>query len=49
VKNLKSEGKNKEKEKETFKDQILDLKKEVKILRRERDHYRKIVKDKNLL
>ena len=49
VKNLKSEGKNKEKEKETFKDQILDLKKEVKILRRERDHYRKIVKEKNLL
>ena len=49
VKNLKSESKTKEKEKKTFKDQILDLKKEVKILRRERDHYRKIVKEKNLL
>jgi len=49
VKNLKSESKNKEKEKEAFKEQILDLKKEVKILRRERDHYRKIVKEKNLL
>ncbi len=49
VKNLKSESKTKENEKETFKDQILDLKKEVKILRRERDHYREIVKEKNLL
>jgi len=49
VKNLKSESKNKDKEKEAFKEQILDLKKEVKILRRERDHYRKIVKEKNLL
>lgn len=49
MKNLKSEVKTKENEKETVKDQILDLKKEIKILRRERDHYRKIVKEKNLL
>ena len=49
MKNLKSEIKTKENEKETVKDQILDLKKEIKILRRERDHYRKIVKEKNLL
>jgi len=39
----------KEKEKETFREQIFDLKKEIKVLRRERDHYRKIVKEKNLL
>jgi chromosome segregation ATPase len=49
MKNLKSEVKVKENEQETFKDQILDFKKEIKILRRERDHYRKIVKEKNLL
>ncbi len=49
MKNLKSEVKTKENEKETVKDQILDLKKEIKILRRERDHYRKIVKEKSLL
>ncbi len=49
MKNLKSESKTKENEKETIKDQILDLKKEIKILRRERDHYRKIVKEKSLL
>lgn len=49
LKNLKSEAKTKENEKETVKDQILDLKKEIKILRRERDHYRKIVKEENLL
>jgi len=49
IKNLKNEVKTKENEKETVKDQILDLKKEIKILRRERDHYRKIVKEKNLL
>jgi len=49
MKNLKNEVKSKENEKGSFKDQILDLKKEVKILRRERDHYRKIVKEKNLL
>ena len=56
ITSLKLEGKNikanisaKEKEKETFKEQIFDLKKEIKVLRRERDHYRKIVKEKNLL
>ena len=49
MKNLKNEVKTKENEKETIKDQILDLKKEIKILRRERDHYRKIVKEKSLL
>jgi len=56
ITSLKLEGKNtkanisaKEKEKETFKEQMFDLKKEIKILRRERDHYRKIVKEKNLL
>ncbi len=49
MKNLKDEIKTKDSEKKTVKDQILDLKKEIKILRRERDHYRKIVKEKNLL
>jgi len=56
ITSLKLEGKNtkanisaKEKEKETFREQIFDLKKEIKVLRRERDHYRKIVKEKNLL
>ena len=49
MKNLKSESKTKDNEKESIKDQMLDLKKEIKILRRERDHYRKIVKEKNLL
>ena len=49
VKNTKANTAVKEEEKETFKEQIFDLKKEVKVLRRERDHYRKIVKEKNLL
>ena len=56
ITSLKLEGKNtkanisaKEKEKETFKEQMFDLKKEIKVLRRERDHYRKIVKENNLL
>jgi len=56
ITSLKLEGKNnkanisaKEKEKETLKEQIFDFKKEIKVLRRERDHYRKIVKEKNLL
>ena len=35
--------------KETIKEEIFDLKKEIKVLRRERDHYKKIVKEKNLL
>ena len=49
VKNSKANVSTKEKEKENVKEQIFDLKKEIKILRRERDHYRKIVKEKNLL
>ncbi|MHA1534783.1 MAG: hypothetical protein ACTSP8_08665, partial [Promethearchaeota archaeon] len=46
MKNLKTESKTRDNEKESIKDQMLDLKKEIKILRRERDHYRKIVKEK---
>ncbi|NVM16787.1 MAG: hypothetical protein HWN80_03665 [Candidatus Lokiarchaeota archaeon] len=49
VKKAKTNISVKEKEKEGSKEQIFDLKKEIKILRRERDHYRKIVKEKNLL
>lgn len=49
VKNAKAEVSAKETEKNTIKEQIFDLKKEIKILRRERDHYRRIVKEKNLL
>jgi chromosome segregation ATPase len=33
----------------TFDLQIIDLKKEVKVLRRERDHYKQIIKEKDLL
>ncbi|MBN1802297.1 MAG: hypothetical protein JW891_12370 [Candidatus Lokiarchaeota archaeon] len=36
-------------EKEKIDDEIIDLKKEIKVLRRERDHYKQIVKEKNLL
>ncbi|GAH77711.1 unnamed protein product, partial [marine sediment metagenome] len=49
AKNLKSKISSIDEEKEKIKDQSLDLKKEVKVLRRERDHYKKIVKDNNLL
>ena len=49
VKNIKANISTKEKEKESSKEEIFDLKKEIKVLRRERDHYRKIVKEKNLL
>ncbi|MBY9012484.1 MAG: hypothetical protein KGD70_08935 [Candidatus Lokiarchaeota archaeon] len=49
VKNTKANVSTKEKEKNTFQEQMFDLKKEIKVLRRERDHYRKIVKEKNLL
>jgi len=49
VKNIKGNVSAKEKEKDTFQDQMFDLKKDIKVLRRERDHYRKIVKEKNLL
>ena len=46
---LKSQISSKDEEKEKLKDQSLDLKKEIKVLRRERDHYKKIVKENNLL
>jgi chromosome segregation ATPase len=49
IKNAKANVSVKEKEKESSKEQIFDLKKEIKVLRRERDHYRKIVKEKKLL
>jgi hypothetical protein len=49
VKKAKEDISTKEKDKESFKEQIFDLKKEIKVLRRERDHYRRIVKEKNLL
>ena len=49
IKNAKASVSVKEKEKESSKEQIFDLKKEIKVLRRERDHYKKIVKEKNLL
>ena len=49
VKNLKQDANNFEKEKENLTSQIFDLKKEIKILRRERDHYLKLVKDNDLL
>ncbi len=49
VKKAKANISTKEKEKESSKEQIFDLKKEIKVLRRERDHYRKIVKERNLL
>ena len=49
AKNLKQDANNFEKEKENLTSQIFDLKKEIKILRRERDHYVKLVKDNDLL
>lgn len=49
VKNIKANISTKEKEKESSKEEIFDLKKEIKVLRRERDHYRKIVKENKLL
>ncbi len=49
AKNLKSKISSGDEEKKKLKDQSLDLKKEVKVLRRERDHYKKIVKENNLL
>ena len=49
VKNLKENTNNFGKEKESLTSQIFDLKKEIKILRRERDHYIKLVKDNDLL
>jgi chromosome segregation ATPase len=49
AKTLKSKISSVDEEKEKLKEQSLDLKKEVKVLRRERDHYKKIVKENNLL
>lgn len=43
----KLEGQNKNNEK--LKDEIIEMKKDIKVLRRERDHYKKIVKDNNFL
>jgi chromosome segregation ATPase len=43
----KLEGQNKNNDK--IKDELIDMKKEIKVLRRERDHYKNIVKEKNLL
>lgn len=36
-------------EKENIKQELIDMKKELKVLRRERDHYKKIVREHNLL
>lgn len=49
IKVFKKKSSAKDEEKEKLKDQSLDLKKEIKVLRRERDHYKKIVKENNLL
>ncbi len=34
---------------ENLKEVTIDLKKEIKVLRRERDHYKEIIKKKNLI
>ncbi|MFX1556687.1 MAG: hypothetical protein ACFFC9_05495 [Promethearchaeota archaeon] len=49
LKEVKNKFDIKDEEKESIKNEIFDLKKEIKILRRERDHYKKIVKENNLL
>ena len=49
VKTLKDKFTSEKEEKEKIKNEIFDLKKEIKVLRRERDHYKKIIKDNNLL
>ena len=42
--------KNKDKKsEEDLSDELIDMKKEIKVLRRERDHYKKIIKDNDLL
>ncbi|MFX1393030.1 MAG: hypothetical protein ACFFAH_05580 [Promethearchaeota archaeon] len=46
LRNLTIKG---EKVHEDLTEELIDLKKEVKVLRRERDHYKKIVKDNDLL
>ena len=49
IKKHKDLGSDNLKETKQLQEEIFDLKKEIKVLRRERDHYQKIVKDKKLL
>jgi len=49
IKELKANMASKEEDKESVRNEIFDLKKDIKVLRRERDHYKKIVKENNLL
>lgn len=49
LRNLKDELASEKKETDKIKGETFDFKKEIKVLRRERDHYQKIVKEKNLL
>jgi len=49
IKNFKEQLSTKALREEEINEQIFDLKKEIKVLRRERDHYLQIVKDNNLI
>ncbi|MHA1150606.1 MAG: hypothetical protein ACTSR8_20490 [Promethearchaeota archaeon] len=49
IKSLKSQIEEAEKIHNEFSEQIIELKKDIKVLRRERDHYKKIVKENDLL
>jgi len=49
IKNLKEKLLSDTKEISSLNDEIFDLKKEIKVLRRESEHYKKIVKESNLL
>ncbi len=49
IKNLKENLTSQENSKGSRNDEIIELKKEVKVLRRERDHYKEIIKRENLL
>jgi len=49
IRDLKSKMDSEVKEIDKLNKEILDLKKELKVLRRERDHYKEIIKEKNLL
>ncbi len=49
LKNIKEKNVVDSQAKEKIDDEIIDLKKEIKVLRRERDHYKQNVKEKNLL
>ncbi|MCJ7651212.1 MAG: hypothetical protein MUP85_21595, partial [Candidatus Lokiarchaeota archaeon] len=49
IKNLKEQITSIDLFKKEVNEQTFDLKKEIKVLRRERDHYLKIVKDNNLI